>query len=81
MYDRAKLLNGNPSPGQVCFQLSSKDDSLLPGDIDSTVPPPSTQDEFFIGSVAAVDNSHLSSVLRSYCLVAILGVPNGQQQL
>src|ERR1017187_7428654 len=50
-YDRTKLLNGNPTAGQVCFQLNYNDDSLLPGDIDSATPPPSLQDEFLIGSV------------------------------
>ncbi len=60
VYDKTKLLQGNPTPGQVCFQLTPNDDSLLPGDIDSTTPPPAAQDEFFIGSVAAVNTSHLS---------------------
>ena len=41
------------------------EDSLLPGDLDSILGPPNTpagtpQDEFYIGSVADVDNSHLS---------------------
>jgi hypothetical protein len=59
-YHRAKLLAGDPSAEQICFQLSQNDNNLLPGDVDSPVPPPGTEDEFFIGSVDAVDNSHLS---------------------
>ena len=64
-YDRAAILAHAASPTQICFQLSSSEDNLLPGDLDSPVGPPNKpdgtpQDEFFIGSVAAVDNSHLS---------------------
>jgi len=60
VYDRNKLLAGDPSAGQVCFQLAPDGDSLLPADIDSIAPPPSGEDQFFIGSLDAVDNSHLS---------------------
>jgi hypothetical protein len=62
VYNRAKLLLGQPGPPaiQVCFQLSSNDDSLLPADIDSSNSPPSAEDQFFIGSVDAMGNSHLS---------------------
>ncbi|MGC2110704.1 MAG: hypothetical protein WA655_14380 [Candidatus Korobacteraceae bacterium] len=59
-YDRAKLLVGDGTAEQICFQLTPNEDSLLPADRDSPVAPPSSEDEFFIGSVAAVDNSHLS---------------------
>jgi hypothetical protein len=57
-YDRAKMLVGDPSAEQICFQLSNNpggnnlyQDSLLPADRDSPVAPPATEDEFFIGSV------------------------------
>jgi len=64
-YDRAALLAGAGSPTQICFQLSTSEDSLLPGDLDSIIGVPNTpagtpQDEFYIGSVGDVDNSHLS---------------------
>lgn len=59
-YDRAKLLAGDSSAEQICFQLTTNESSLLPADRDSPVGPPATEDEFFIGSVAAFDNSHLS---------------------
>ncbi len=59
-YDRAKLLVGDQSAEQICFQLTQSEDSLLPADRDSPTPPPSTENEFYIGSVADVDNSHLS---------------------
>ncbi len=64
-YDRRALLTDTAPFTQICFQLSASEDSLLPGDLDSILAPPNTpagtpQDEFYIGSVAAVDNSHLS---------------------
>ncbi len=64
-YDRAAILAHAASPTQICFQLSSSEDSLLPGDLDSILGVPNTsagtpQDEFYIGSVGDVDNSHLS---------------------
>jgi hypothetical protein len=63
-YDRAKMLVGDSSAEQICFQLSSTSqvpqDSLLPADRDSPTPPPANEDEFFIGSLGDVDNSHLS---------------------
>ena len=64
-YDRAAILAGAATPTQICFQLSASEDSLLPGDLDSILGVPNTpagtpQDEFYIGSVGDVDNSHLS---------------------
>jgi hypothetical protein len=64
-YERSKLLAGAPSPRQVCFQLSSQDDSLLPADIDSPTNPPS-ECQFFIGSLGNVINTKLS--LYSMCI-------------
>ncbi|HLI64053.1 MAG TPA: hypothetical protein VKV05_11680 [Terriglobales bacterium] len=64
-YDRAKMLTGDPTAEQICFQLSNTppnyQDSLLPADRDSPTQPPSTQDEFFVGSWGDIDNSHLSA--------------------
>ncbi len=60
VYERARLLVGSPFPRQVCFQLASDGDSLLPADIDSPTSPPSTEDQFFIGSVADVSTHQLS---------------------
>ncbi len=59
-YNSAKLLTGDSSAEQQCFQLNANDYSLLPGDVDSPTPPPAGQDEFFIGGVGRVDTSHLS---------------------
>ncbi len=59
-YDRQKFLAGDPSAEQICFQLDQTEDSLLPADAESAVMPPATEDEFFIGSVGDIDNSHLS---------------------
>ncbi len=45
VYDRSKMLTGDNSAGQVCFQLAIMDFGLLPGDIDSHVQPPAGQNE------------------------------------
>ncbi len=59
-YNSAKLLVGDHTAEQVCFQLTPNDASLLPGDLDSNVPPPQGQDEFFIGSYDVdAGNNHL----------------------
>ncbi len=59
-YNSAKLLVGDHTAEQICFQLTANDYSLLPGDQDSTVPPPANQDEFFIGSYDVdSSNNHL----------------------
>jgi len=59
-YNSAKLLVGDRSAEQICFQTSTNDTSLLPGDLDSNIPPPAGQDEFFIGSyLEDLSNSHL----------------------
>jgi hypothetical protein len=61
-YNDAKLLAGDPTAEQICFQLSNQDSSLLPADIDSGTLPPTGQDEFLIGGVnpPAQNTSHLS---------------------
>jgi len=59
-YNSAKLLVGDNTAEQICFQLTDNDYSVLPGDLDSTVAPPANQDEFFIGSYDVdPDNDHL----------------------
>jgi hypothetical protein len=51
-YERAKLLVGDSTAQQICFQTGTFDDSLLPGDLDSAgTPPPSGQAEVFLGSI------------------------------
>jgi hypothetical protein len=51
-YERAKLLVGDSSAKQVCFQTGTFDDSLLPGDLDSAASlPPSGQQEVYVGSI------------------------------
>ena len=61
-YNRSKILVGDRSAEQICVQLPNDGDNsnLLPADMDSPTPPPAGEDEFFIGGVNAVDNSHLS---------------------
>ena len=49
-YNSAKLLAGDASAEQICFLLTSNDFGLLPADVDSPTPPPSGQEQFFIGS-------------------------------
>ena len=56
-YDSSKLLVGDSSAVQICFQLSPGDGGTLPADIDSTVPPPSSEDEFF---TTVWDPTHIS---------------------
>jgi hypothetical protein len=60
VYNRTKLLAGNSTAEQICHQYTATEDSLLPADQDSTINPPSGEDQFFIGSVGDVDNAHLS---------------------
>ena len=51
-YERAKMLTGDSSAKQICFQGGTFDDSLLPGDLDSaSTLPPSGQQEVFLGSI------------------------------
>ena len=59
VYDRIKMLAGDASAGQVCFQLTA-DHSLLPADIDSPTPPPTGQDVFLIGTLGNPDNAHIA---------------------
>jgi len=51
-YERAKMLTGDSSAKQICFQAGTSDDSLLPADLDSAgTLPPSGQQEVFLGSI------------------------------
>jgi centrosomal CEP192-like protein len=59
-YNRTKMLAGDETAEQICHQYTSSEDSLLPADLDSPTLPPSGEDQFAIGSVGDVDNSHLS---------------------
>jgi hypothetical protein len=49
-YNTTKLIVGDRTAEQICFQTTPNDYSLLPADIDSPTAPPANQDEFFIGS-------------------------------
>ena len=61
-YERAKLLVGDSTAKQVCFQTGTFDDSLLPGDLDSAASlPPSGQAEVYLGSI---DNGSATSVYQ-----------------
>jgi len=55
-YNGAKLRVNDHTAEQVCVTLPSADFQLLPADVDSTIPPPSGQAEFFIGSIGRVDD-------------------------
>ncbi len=59
-YNRTKMLTGDQTAEQICHQYTASEDSLLPADRDSPTAPPAGQDQFAIGSVGDVDNSHLS---------------------
>jgi hypothetical protein len=63
VYNRAKMLAGNPSAEQICHLYGidpNYQDGLLPADVDSIVAPPANEDHFAMGSVGDIDNSHLS---------------------
>ncbi len=62
-YNRAKMLAGDQSAEQIChlYGISPNyQDSLLPADLDSPTLPPNGEDQFAIGSLGDIDNSHLS---------------------
>jgi hypothetical protein len=46
--DRAKMLAGDPSATQQCFQLSTSFGGLLPSDLDGTQAPPAGSPNFFL---------------------------------
>jgi hypothetical protein len=51
-YERAKMLVGDSTAKQICFQTGTFDDSLLPGDLDSAgTLPPTGQPEVYVGSI------------------------------
>ncbi len=62
-YNRTKMLAGDKTAEQICHQYGispNYNDSLLPADLDSADPAAVGEDQFAIGSVGDVDNSHLS---------------------
>jgi hypothetical protein len=62
-YNRTKMLAGDKTAEQIChlYGISPNyQDSLLPADLDSPTLPPSGEDQFAIGSLGDIDNSHLS---------------------
>jgi hypothetical protein len=47
-FDRAKMLAGDPTATQQCFQLSTSYGGLLPSDLDGTTAPPTGTPNFFM---------------------------------
>jgi hypothetical protein len=47
-FDRAKMLAGDPTATQQCFQLTSTYGGLLPSDLDGTTAPPAGSPNFFL---------------------------------
>jgi hypothetical protein len=47
-FDRAKMLAGDPTATQQCFQLSTSYGGLLPSDLDGTTAPPAGTPNFFM---------------------------------
>jgi len=47
-FDRAKMLAGDPSATQQCFQLSTSYGGLLPSDLDGTTAPPAGSPNYFL---------------------------------
>ncbi len=50
-YEKAKLLVGDHTAKQICFQSTVNDDSMLPADLDSAALPPVGQPELFLGTI------------------------------
>jgi len=62
-YNRTKMVAGDKTAEQICHLYGitpNYQDSLLPADLDSPTLPPSGEDQFAIGSLGDIDNSHLS---------------------
>ncbi len=62
-YNRTKLLAGDKTAEQICHLYGitpNYQDGLLPADIDSSTLPPAGEDQFAMGSLGDIDNSHLS---------------------
>src|SRR5512142_2707270 len=47
-FDRTKMLAGDPTATQQCFQLGTSDGGLLPSDLDGTTAPPAGSPNFFM---------------------------------
>src|SRR5574338_485282 len=47
-FDRTKMLTGDPTATQQCFQLSTSYGGLLPSDLDGTTAPPAGTPNFFM---------------------------------
>ena len=56
-YNDAKLRVGDNTAEQICFEMAAGDGGAQPADIDSTVPPPANQDEYFF---SIWDANHLA---------------------
>lgn len=51
-YDRAKMLAGDATATQQCFQLSSSYASLLPADLDGSTPPPAGSPNYLVNRLS-----------------------------
>lgn len=71
-FERAKMLAGDPTASRICFQTPIFDDSLLPADLDSPVPPPNGEDETYLGSI---DNFDPSTKIFAYKFHVDFGTP------
>ena len=64
-YERAKMLVGDATAKQICFQTGTFDDSLLPGDLDSAASlPPSGEQEVYLGCIDCGGLSNATSVYQ-----------------
>ena len=74
-YDRAKMLVGDSSALQICFQTGTFDDSMLPGDLDSAAGPPKGEPEVYVGSIDN-GNPNSSNVVYEYLFHVDFANPN-----
>jgi hypothetical protein len=78
-YNRTKMLAGDNSAEQICFQLSDNDFALKPADIDSAVGPPANEDEFLFSLWDSSDFSLYSIHVDFATLQGSITGNNGSQ--
>ncbi len=73
-YDRSKLLVGDSSALQICFQQGVFDDSFMPADLDSSIPPPTGEPEVYLGSIDNGNPSN-SNIVYEYLFHVDFAIP------
>ena len=58
-YERAKMLVGDPSAMEQCFQLANTSFGLMPSDLDGPTPPPAGSPDYFVALGFTLDTLDL----------------------